>query len=232
MLTLLSNIATKSEIEGSTHASYQFGQLYTPSPVINGRYESYVSIITADKPDLIQFSIWGILPEAYAEDWKEFQNIKATLTTNIDAVHPKHWLFDSFEKRRCLIVATGYFNVLLRDKNLYPYHVGPKNKEIMCFAGIYNILEDGFLSCSLLMEQAEEEELETKSFSTLTPVIIPPDKYHVWLQSTNTTYGILNKIKERESISRTWYTVSKDIFKRGKFNSGILKPVLYSQLYR
>ena len=79
MFYKLRNTASLKQIEQEFNMPFAYPKLYRPIKVLNGFKEVSVPIITMEKPKVIDFSIWGLLPTNFEENWSVFQNISNTL---------------------------------------------------------------------------------------------------------------------------------------------------------
>ncbi|MBJ7880494.1 SOS response-associated peptidase family protein [Gelidibacter salicanalis] len=174
MLCKISNSASLNEIELQLNSKFDYDYLYQPVPVINGLKEASVCMVTSEAPHRIQYGIWGILPKGYKDSWKSFQSIYNTLEIECESITQTSWLFEALKYRRCLIVATGFYTSEIEDHVMHPYLNSLKNQGIFCFAGIYNVLEDGFISCSILTHTNGSSKYHLKNPR---PLIISKNKY-------------------------------------------------------
>ncbi|WP_445738183.1 SOS response-associated peptidase family protein [Mariniflexile sp.] len=221
MLTRISNIASVPEIELALNAKFDHNFLYAPKAVINGLKESSMAIITTNAPRRIQFGIWGILPENYEDSWKPFQATYNSLNTEKETLKHSLWLRDALLHRRCLVIATGFFISILNNHSLYPYYVSAKHQNIFCFAGIYNILADGFITFSILTHTATHTE---NSMETSIPAIIKEEHYSGFLGKDFSFDTLMSKELEVDETDLITYQVSKEVFKNKKHSLDVLLP--------
>tara|TARA_Y100000780_G_scaffold232547_1_gene265722 strand:+ start:145639 stop:146331 length:693 start_codon:yes stop_codon:yes gene_type:complete len=177
----ISNTAKMKEIERDVNALFKYPNLYTPQVVISGLTEVSIPIVTMDEPNTISLAIWGLLPSSFNEDWELFQKLNNTLNIPTHKMDTEIWYHDSFLNRRCIIPVTGFFTSVLRNGEIYPYHVSRTNGEILYLAGIYTILDDGFLTCSLLTGPLEEEVIDYQNLVDYMPSIIDHEDKQEWL---------------------------------------------------
>lgn len=195
MLSQISNTASREAIEDAFRAKFDYGYLYQPKFVINGMKESTLPIITADALDRIQFGIWGILPKGYCDSWKSFQTVYNTLEIEYERIPETSWLFETLKYRRCLIIATGYFVSELENNSLQTFQNVLRDQDIFCFAGIYNILEDGFISCSIL---THSNEASPYHFKNPQPVIINQENHLNYLKGVKPIKEICSRQNEMD----------------------------------
>lgn len=180
----LSNTSDRERLERSFGAFFKHPKLYRPEVVINGHNESNLPIITSNEPSSINLGIWGILPEFYKDDWAKFQSLTNTLTIDERHIQGDLWYKESLEKRRCLILVTGYFTTFLKDGVTYPYHIGLKSGGPFCLAGMYNVLEDGFITFSLVVGRSSRYIRKFQNLVDCMPIAITENLIDFWLDQT------------------------------------------------
>ncbi|RAJ25174.1 putative SOS response-associated peptidase YedK [Gelidibacter algens] len=199
MLSRISNTASLKDIEIQLNSKFDYDYLYEPTSIINGFKESSVCVITAQAPDRIQYGIWGILPRGFIDSWKSFQSFHNTLEIEYELIPETSWLFEALTYRRCLIVATGFFTAEFENHKVKTFHNQLKSHDVFCFAGIYNILEDGFMSCSILTHSNGSSHYHLKDPK---PIIVAADKYS----------DFLNQDMPIDDICNTTFEMDKSIY--------------------
>jgi len=189
MISKISNTASLEEIESHLQSKFDYGQLYAPKSIINGMKEATVCLVTNEAPHHIQYGIWGLLPEGYTDSWKSFQAIYNTLEIECESLSPRTWPYDALKYRRCLILATGFFTGEVVNNSMQSYYTSLRNNKIFCFAGIYNVLEDGFLSCGILSHSNKTPKAQLKHSQ---PVLIAQHNYNYYLSGHDVMELILN----------------------------------------
>jgi putative SOS response-associated peptidase YedK len=121
---------------------------------------------------------WGLIP-SWAKDPKigsQCINAKA------ETVAVKPSFRSAFKKRRCLVVATGFYEWQVQGRTKQPMWIGLRSKQPFAFAGLWEY-----------WKPAEEEPLETCTIITTEPndlmapihnrmpVILAPASYDQWL---------------------------------------------------
>ncbi|OEK07331.1 hypothetical protein A8C32_18005 [Flavivirga aquatica] len=226
----ISNTATKETIEKAFNASFEFPKLHKESPVIDGLVESSVSVIKISENDKISLAIWGILPETYQDDWQYFQNVQNTLNLSFETINENEKYRNALANRRCLVIVTGFFTYYLHDGDLYPYYVHQKSHTPFAIAGIFNQLDDGFITCSLIVSKANPFIKKINNSDNLMPVVLDENNQDLWLD-VHTKNDIITEIINTESrLDFKAYPIAKEFHKlRVNFNS-VLEPVNYNSI--
>jgi putative SOS response-associated peptidase YedK len=220
MFYKLSNTCKLEVIEREFHMKFRYPNLYEPKAMINGLGETNLPIITSETPNEINFAIWGILPEAYDDNWDTFQDVTNTLNTNIDDAHLNEEIYSkTLDKRRCLIIVNGFFTSKLRRGKLDMHHVHLKDYKPFCIAGVYNTIDDGFLTCSVLVTNSGLEYTGIPNLGKQQPLIFKKKDYKSWLNSNL-------EFKDLEALTK-----SHDLY---NFKSHPVKEAFYdnTKVYR
>ncbi|WP_066224557.1 SOS response-associated peptidase family protein [Formosa haliotis] len=193
MFYKLSNIADRQTIEQTVSAVFKFPNIYKPKYIINGTEEHVLPILTAEDTTYIKFAIWGMLPTYFTGDWKPYQHTKNTLNITCDALKNHLMFYRNSQVKRCLIPVTGFIEDVNDEGELKSYYVSRPRSKPFCIAGIYNQLEDGFYTVSLLVGPSK------KSTAKFQPLILNPDLQQDWLNSNCDTLNALELLKKPHS---------------------------------
>lgn len=183
MIYKISNIAERKSIEKSFGCAYKHPLLYHPSAVIDGSKESIISIVTLEDPDAISFGIWGLLPSNYMGKWKDFQKAMNTLLVSQKQLRSHKIFSEAFSQRRCLVIVTGFFVYYLTGGELVPFFVHAPEGNVFSLAGIYNRLNDGFLTCSILTVTKPILLQKFRKSAPNVPVIVKKEDQDLWLNT-------------------------------------------------
>ncbi len=226
----LSNTADTAAIEKQFHRSFRHPRLYQPEAVFNGLSEACLPIITMGQPNQISNGIWGLLPQGFREDWNIFQDFSNTLNLEVTAIKKSTWYSESFVQRRCVVLVTGFFTAVLFKGHLYPYYVHLDSRKPFGVAGIYNILDDGFITFSILTQPSTNFIKKVQHIEEVMPFVIPKGWENRWLSKGL----ILNKIPEIPDIPKGYtfeaHTISRDFFKKNQSQETTLRPLLYKNV--
>lgn len=124
---------------------------------------------------------WGLIP-SWAKDPKiGFHCINAKAET----VAEKPSFRAAFRKRRCLVVATGFYEWQVQGKTKQPMWIGLKSRQPFAFAGLWEQWQppegDTIQSCTILT--TEPNELMRPIHNRM-PVVLPAEAYPQWLDPT------------------------------------------------
>lgn len=118
---------------------------------------------------------WGLIP-SWAKDIKignKLANARA------ETLIEKPSFRDSFIKRRCLVLASGFYEW---DKNKHQYLIQLKSQKIFAFAGLWSHWKDEknniIKSCTII---TCEPNKEIQKIHNRMPVILDPEDYDKWL---------------------------------------------------
>jgi putative SOS response-associated peptidase YedK len=127
---------------------------------------------------------WGLVP-SWAKDQK---GAYACINARSDTVATKPPFRSAFKKRRCLVLADGYYEWRKEGKLKQPYFFEVDGGKPFAFAGLWEWWRDPgdekaptLESCCLLT--GEPNELQAKLHDRM-PIILDPTRYDAWLDPT------------------------------------------------
>src|SRR5918993_4030416 len=130
-----------------------------------------------DKRKLEMFH-WGLIPS-----WAKDPSIgNKMINARAETVSEKPSFRTAFKKRRCLIVADGFYEWQKTDNGKQPFYIRMKDSSPFAFAGLWESWDRGeeIRSCSIITTDAND--LMGQIHHRM-PVILPPENYGVWLDS-------------------------------------------------
>jgi len=130
--------------------------------------------------------VWGLIP-SWSTDGKGFINARS------ETLEDKPSFSESFQRRRCLIPADGFFEWRNVGRSKRPYYFQLSDESQFAFAGIWDQwrnAESSITSCAIITTAANEliEALHDRM-----PSILQPDSYDVWLDP-KTDPAVLKKM--------------------------------------
>ncbi len=226
----LSNIAERKVLEEEFGIPLKYPGLYYPKQIINGLDEETLFIIAAGQENMITPAIWGLLPEEFMDDWNVFQNTLNTLNLDESNFYEGSWCGTAFTNRRCLVIVTGFFTAFLHQGNVYPYYVKRADKKPFCIAGVYNRLEDGFLTCSILTTKANRFTEKIQNLGSQMPLILSKNKWSDWLDIDLTESTVKEMFEHVSENNLEAHLIAKEFFNQNITFDSILEPVIYKGL--
>lgn len=139
-----------------------------------------VAVVPNDGENRLDFFVWGLIP-SWAKDPKiGYRMINARAET----VDQKPSYKAAFRRRRCLVLADGFFE-WKRDpgsKSKTPMYIKLKSGDPFGMAGLWEIWHNGdgseVRSCTIIT--TESNELLSEIHDRM-PVILPEERYQLWL---------------------------------------------------
>lgn len=192
----LSNTAERETLERMTKASFKYPNLYKPQNIIHGLKEVSIPIITMEEKNEISLAIWGLLPESHTADWSIFQNNFNTLNFHEASMDSALWYSDTLVDRRCLIPVTGFFTTFIENGETYHFKIGLQNGEPFYLAGIYTVLEDGFITCSILIGESDEFIKQVQNIVDTMPITVSMKEREEWLGVKTTPMRVRQLLKK------------------------------------
>ncbi|MFA5856067.1 MAG: SOS response-associated peptidase [Candidatus Pacearchaeota archaeon] len=122
---------------------------------------------------------WGLIPH-----WAKNMNASDKLANaRSESLKEKPSFRESFKKKRCLVLASGFYEW---DKNKQPHYIQVKEEKIFAFAGLYEDFKDedskSIKSCTIIT--CEPNNFMKKIHDRM-PVILYSKDYEKWLKGSN-----------------------------------------------
>lgn len=220
----ISNTKKKPEVlENRFDAVFEYPEAYDPYYHFNGWETKNLYIITQDRPDIIQFSSWGLLPTNYdLSKRKDFLIRTNTLNATRERLFESNLYSQFINEQKCLIIADGLYepHKVANVKGSFPYYFKHQDHSLFAFAGVYSVIDDHSInplySASIITTEAnplfkEIHNSPNKKGSYRMPLILDKDDEYDWLWSTkdDDIKTLLHSFNKREMVA---YPVSKDLF--------------------
>ena len=121
---------------------------------------------------------WGFIPS-----WAKDPSIgNKMINARSETVAEKPAFRSAFKKKRCLVIADGFYEWRTEGKRKFPMYIRLKSGEPFGFAGLYNVWTspDGEKTCTCTIITTEANEV-VKPIHDRMPVILPRDKEDIWI---------------------------------------------------
>jgi putative SOS response-associated peptidase YedK len=107
-------------------------------PTYNAAPEQGLLTILNAEPHIITVSAWGFVPE-----WADGRSdVKSQINARAETVATKPFFRDAFKKKRCLVLADGFYEWKRAGSRKVPYRIALKTEEPFAFAGIWSTVHD------------------------------------------------------------------------------------------
>lgn len=120
---------------------------------------------------------WGLVPSWARDEKIGYKMINARGET----IEEKPSFKQAFQRRRCLILADGFYEWKKTENGKQPYRFVMKDRKPFAFAGIWETWTNGtqpLTSCTIITTGPNDV---TKDVHDRMPVILPTDTYERWL---------------------------------------------------
>lgn len=185
----------------------------------NGFAHPLMWIIPQEEPETFTPAMWGIMPSnKLGADHKEYYKEAVRFGAGLNAQSEK--LFDHFiykhqvYTRRCIIPVNGFYEPHTAPKKFkIPFYFELKDHEIMNLAGLYNISKDGFITFTVLTQEATPMFSEIHNTKNRRPVILADEEVVYWLDNNLEQEDILDVIQnDLQDYHFNAYPISKDLY--------------------
>jgi len=163
---------------------------------------------------------WGFIPSWAKEPSIGNKMINARSETVAE-------IRSAFKKKRCLVIADGFYEWKTEVKRKFPMYIRLKSKEPFGFAGLYNVWKapDGNLLCTCTIITTEANEA-VKPIHDRMPVILPGDAEDMWINpATEDKEALVGILKPYPSEEMEAYEVSTNVNFPQHNTSSNIKPL-------
>ncbi len=139
--------------------------------------QDVAAVVEEDEKRNLRMFRWGLIPS-----WAKDPAIgNKMINARAETVSEKPSFRSAFKKKRCLIVADGFYEWQKTDNGKQPYHFKMKGSSPFAFAGLWETWDkegEEVRSCSIITTDANDlmNEIHHRM-----PVILHPENYGVWL---------------------------------------------------
>jgi putative SOS response-associated peptidase YedK len=150
------------------------------------------------------FLKWGLVP-SWSKDVKGFINARSETLTE------KASFSESFERRRCLIPADGFYEWQRSGRIAQPYYFQLRDEAPFAFAGIWDEWQHGeetLRSCAIITTSANEL---LAPIHDRMPVILRPESHECWLNEEFNPVKLGNLLLAFPADAMTSHAVSYDV---------------------
>lgn len=166
--------------------------------------QSVLAIIERNAQLEASFYQWGLVP-AWSSLPKGFINARA------ETLQEKPSFSESFQRRRCLIPADGFYEWKRSGKSKQPYYFQMKDEGPFAFAGIWDQWQgDGRVIVSCAIITTTPNELLAPIHNRM-PVILHPASHDKWLNNEATPTALATLLSPFPAEQMKAHPVSNDV---------------------
>ncbi len=164
---------------------------------------------------------WGLIP-AWAKDASIGSRL---INARSETILEKPSFRAAFQRRRCLIPASGFYEWQALPDGKQPFYFTPGDDTLMAFAGLWDQWRapDGSLveSCTILTTTANAV---VAPIHDRMPVIVPPDFDAVWLDPTSDIRKLHELCLAPPPVMLRCYPVSKAVNQVSNDSEALIQP--------
>jgi len=165
-----------------------------------------LSVIQAGDSNRAGYLKWGFVP-SWSKD-ATIGNILFNARSETLALKPT--FKEAFVSKRCLILASSFYEWQSHSKDRTPYRITLKESPLMPMAGLWSYYkapdDSKIFTCTIITTQANDM---IKNIHNRMPVILNPDQINTWLDPTNKdVLGLTSFLTPYNSNSMSMHPVS------------------------
>ncbi|HEX7374099.1 MAG TPA: SOS response-associated peptidase [Steroidobacteraceae bacterium] len=187
-------------------------------------YVPTVRVLPGDPARRLALLYWGLVPS-----WAKDRAIGARLNNaRSETLREKPSFRNAYQRRRCLVLADGYYEWQRSASGKQPYYIQLGSLEPMAIAALWETWRD----------PANDDLLESCTLVTTTPassiahihdrmpVIVPPGNFAEWLDPANTDVDRLDRLlPPNASIALAARPVGKQVNNARNEGPSLIQPV-------
>lgn len=173
-------------------------------------------VIACDQPKTLQLMNWGLIPRWVKEEANALKIRSNTVNARVETAHEKPSFRESLKKRRCLILADGFYEFRELSKAKYPYFIQLKGARAFALAGLYDewanpVTGELLRTFALLTTEANSLMQKIHNRKKRMPVILPAGSENSWLDFTLKATEVANPFPDEKMEA---WTVSRILTSR------------------
>jgi putative SOS response-associated peptidase YedK len=167
---------------------------------------------------------WGLVPF-----WaKDISIGSGMINARVESISEKPSFRGAFKKRRCLILADGFYEWKGEKGRKQPMFITLPDHKPFAFAGLWETwkkddIESSYKSCTIITTRASES---IRDIHHRMPVILKPQVYESWLDPENQNVAELGRLLKNEIVTElVSYPVSKHVNSVRNNDPSCIEPI-------
>lgn len=166
--------------------------------------QDIVTVVQRDSSRETMLMQWGLIPFWSKEP-------KGIINARVETIDEKASFAESFERRRCLILADGFYEWERHGKIAQPYYFQMENEEPFTFAGIWDQWRSGertIISCAIITTTANDL---LATIHNRMPVILGQELHDLWLDENARTTDLKELLVPFDAKEMKSHAVGYDV---------------------
>jgi putative SOS response-associated peptidase YedK len=181
-----------------------------------------VAVVTSPTDRKVEIFQWGLIPS-----WSKDPSMGARMiNARAETVHEKPAFRAPFARKRCLILADGFYEWKQLEKNKQPYYIRLASGNPFAFAGLWDHWTspegDERLTCTIIT--CEPNELMSQLHNRM-PVIFDKTTMWDWLDPDAPTVALKAMLAPYDTHAMTAYPVSRAVNRPANDSPECIQPV-------
>jgi putative SOS response-associated peptidase YedK len=183
--------------------------------------QEVAAVVEEDEKRKLEMFHWGLIPS-----WAKDPAIgNKMINARAETVAEKPSFRSAFKKRRCLILADGFYEWQKTDNGKQPYHIKMQDDSPFAFAGLWEVWDkygEEIRSGTIITTDANDlmNEIHHRM-----PVILHPEDYGLWLDPDfDEKEALTALLKPYPSDAMEAYPVSRRVNKPANNEPSVLEP--------
>ena len=183
--------------------------------------QEVAAVVEKDDKTKLEILHWGLIPS-----WARDPAIgNKMINARAETVPKKPSFRSAFKKRRCLVLADGFYEWQKTDDGKQPYHIKMQDDSPFAFAGLWETWKNGeeIRSCTIITTDANDLMSEIHHRM---PVILHPEDYAMWLDPDfDEKEPLTSLLKPYPADTMEAYAVSRRVNKPSNNEPSIFESV-------
>ncbi len=182
--------------------------------------QEVAAVVEENQKRTLEMLQWGLIPS-----WAKDPDIgNKMINARAETVSEKPSFRSAFKKRRCLIIADGFYEWQKTDNGKQPYHIKMQDNSPFAFAGLWEVWDkygEEIRSCTIITTNANDlmDEIHHRM-----PVILQPENYRRWIDPDfDEKEPLTSLLKPYPADAMEAYPVSRRVNKPSNNDPSILQ---------
>ena len=153
------------------------------------------------------------------------------INARLETVSEKNSFKYAFKKRRCLVLADGFYEWKQQNGIKKPYRISNREEKPFAFAGLWSVgskYNRGGVKCDSYVILTREASPSISHIHPRMPVILEEKDYQRWLAENSE--GVLDRLTSYDDVKLKYYEVSPRVGNLRNDSADLLKPYTTPQL--